>query len=1065
LQKLKKNHHKATMSLTSTKHKRSCDGNDHEFTPSNKKTRHNDEEGSACVNQWSVFEEHVWSHAILSFVIPVDYVTICSTCKYLHKCMEQNESYRFCMLLKQSRQYSPYMIPSISFLHSQIPVRLKKLLTTGMHRGKLYLPENCFWVYNEDVARQLMKLIGFEFKEIVAKKLCWFEQEVNDMKYLMDYFHENNVTNKLHCKLLQLLITYEQYLVHIPQFKKDLIRFFQTNTSLLTQLSSTFLECIIKIDPFIVFSPITPTEIKTNRKLVLLGVQVNPDVLQYASLQLRKDWVIVLESVKQKSSNIKLSLDLMRSKQFILHALSEGCNGLYQQLSGELLRDEDVIRAAPTRDIQLRLCPPHLKKDRNFVLSVIKYNGNQLQYADKVLKADKELVLIAASNSKYLMQAESKWRDDYDVVLTSIVNNHGALLEFASDRLRDNETIAQFAIQKNASAFKFASIRLRYNVELALIAKDLQFCPEELRRNKNLAILSIRDRAIQFEYCSTELQNDEDAVHTAATNPFDTLLHVPNKFKNNPDIVCQATYQQPNLFEFASEEMKRNRCIVLYLISNQCEEIYDKIPDELFSDKDFVLKAIRFTNNIYSYIKDNVLKNDREIILAASDYKPDSFKDYFKQYSDDNELYLVAVKKDATVLRYASTKVQSDKDVILAALDAPNNQEIDVELINQYDELRDDPDIYRLVVTLKGVDAYRSELLLNDKQFVLSVLSNNNSVYEMLSQELQNDVDVLHSLNYIPEQLRSNRDFVLQIVTNNGDQLQYASSDLRDTREIVEAAVKNTGKSIVYASEQLRADPEIIILAMKESFCDGIQLLSTQLSLMKQHREIIIQAVKQNGLCLRHIPSDMRCDREIVCAAVKQNGNAVQYLTYEWMLQNRDIVLEAVKQRGFAYRYIPQQFKLDKDICLEAVKDRRARIYTTLPEQMRLEKDIAMTAIQHNERMILSYPVDLFKHTREFVLEAMQYNGIALLYVLPEFASDKEIVRAAVTQTGLAFKYAALRLRRDKELVLDLIKINPEVFDYASIELKTNKNFIQELLVTLGDTTARDHILNELEKY
>jgi hypothetical protein len=46
------------------------------------------------------------------------------------------------------------------------------------------------------------------------------------------------------------------------------------------------------------------------------------------------------------------------------------------------------------------------------------------------------------------------------------------------------------------------------------------------------------------------------------------------------------------------------------------------------------------------------------------------------------------------------------------------------------------------------------------------------------------------ALEYAPEELRSDKDFVLQAVTLDGRALQYAPQDLRTDTEVVQAAAR-----------------------------------------------------------------------------------------------------------------------------------------------------------------------------------------------------------------------------------------------------------------------------------
>ena len=70
----------------------------------------------------------------------------------------------------------------------------------------------------------------------------------------------------------------------------------------------------------------------------------------------------------------------------------------------------------------------------------------------------------------------------------------------------------------------------------------------------------------------------------------------------------------------------------------------------------------------------------------------------------------------------------------------------------------------------------------------------------------------------------------------------------------------------------------------------------------KDDREIVLEAVKQNGNALRYVSAALKDDREIVLEAVKQNGEAL-YCASAALKDDREFMLEAVKQNGRALQY------------------------------------------------------------------------------------------------------------------------------------------------------------------
>merc|ERR1719362_914673 len=122
--------------------------------------------------------------------------------------------------------------------------------------------------------------------------------------------------------------------------------------------------------------------------------------------------------------------------------------------------------------------------------------------------------------------------------------------------------------------------------------------------------------------------------------------------------------------------------------------------------------------------------------------------------------------------------------------------------------------------------------------------------FEVLSETDPLAVDDL--LKDAPRLVRSDREFVLAAVAQNGWALRHATEELCEDREIVLAAVGQDGYAFKYAAANLRAD-----------------------------RAIALAAVSNYGCALYDAADELRADREIVLAAVLQNGFALKYAHME----------------------------------------------------------------------------------------------------------------------------------------------------------------------------------------
>ena len=160
--------------------------------------------------------------------------------------------------------------------------------------------------------------------------------------------------------------------------------------------------------------------------------------------------------------------------------------------------------------------------------------------------------------------------------------------------------------------------------------------------------------------------------------------------------------------------------------------------------------------------------------------------EFDEEKANNKEYVLEMVKKQGSLLDYASDELKNDKEVVLAAIQQDGNA---LEFAGK--KLKDDKEVVLESIKKVGWTAcYVSSRLSDDKEVMLDAV-------KIDGQELY----------YASKQLRDDYDVVLTAVKNKGLILKYASKRLRANREIAEAAVANDKRAIEYISdENLKAE-------------------------------------------------------------------------------------------------------------------------------------------------------------------------------------------------------------------------------------------------------------------
>ncbi len=108
----------------------------------------------------------------------------------------------------------------------------------------------------------------------------------------------------------------------------------------------------------------------------------------------------------------------------------------------------------------------------------IQEDGNTLEFADKSLQKDKEVVLAAVQqNGLALEYADKSLQKDKEVVLAAVKENEDgyanfdSALQYADKSLQKDKEVVLAAVQQNGDAFRFADKSLQKDKEIKEISE------------------------------------------------------------------------------------------------------------------------------------------------------------------------------------------------------------------------------------------------------------------------------------------------------------------------------------------------------------------------------------------------------------------------------------------------------------------------------------------------------------------------------------------------------------------------------------------------------------------
>jgi hypothetical protein len=201
----------------------------------------------------------------------------------------------------------------------------------------------------------------------------------------------------------------------------------------------------------------------------------------------------------------------------------------------------------------------------------------------------------------------------------------------------------------------------------------------------------------------------------------------------------------------------------------------------------------------------------------------------------------------------------------------------------------------------------------------------------------------------------------MEAVKNKGN-LEHASNILQNNFDIVLEAVKSDGINLARSPKEFKNNFDIVYEAVKNN---GFSLLHT--NEFKNNFDIVYQAVNNQGYSLKYASDDLKNNIEIVSLAISKNGKYLEFASTK-LQGNYEIVYEAVKNNGYSLKFASKELQNNFDIV--------------------------NTAIQSYKNINLENPVYKFDSDKNFLSHAsknLQKNNYLIFQIISIFKPPLEI--------------------------------------------------------------------------
>ena len=175
--------------------------------------------------------------------------------------------------------------------------------------------------------------------------------------------------------------------------------------------------------------------------------------------------------------------------------------------------------------------------------------------------------------------------------------------------------------------------------------------------------------------------------------------------------------------------------------------------------------------------------------------------------------------------------------------------------------------------------------------------------------------------------------------------LKGASEDIISNRDIMLNAVLNDGNNLEFLKNDLKFDREIVIAALKSEKFNN-DYIKDCLSFYSNDSELIHAAVLVNGHFLEYASSNLKDNERIVLDAVKKDGYSIKYAS-DRLKSDKKVVINAVNCDSRALFFIKRHYRYDNEVIAASFYDWNKNFYNGF---------IGINDVSASDFYLLKYP-------------------------------------------------------------------------------------------------------------
>lgn len=370
---------------------------------------------------------------------------------------------------------------------------------------------------------------------------------------------------------------------------------------------------------------------------------------------------------------------------------------------------------------------------------------------------------------------------------------------------------------------------------------------------------------------------------------------------------------------------------------------------------------------------------------------------------------------------------------------------------------------------------FAEDNVLSDKAFMLEMCTADGQCLQFAKGGLRADRDVVLTallqrdssiLDFADDKVLGDKAAMLEFCAAKAYSLKYAKGGLQGDRDVVLAAAGRTADALQYAEDELLSDKDFMI---KLCAADSSTLEFAKGGLRGD--KDVVRAL--TGWCgLAYVEDSLLSDKAFMLEMCTVEGRRLQHAK-GGLRSDREVVRTAAVQNFRALGYAALDVLNDKafmdKICTELVVgkeawhdlcEQNARLLRYAPPEFRSDRGIVLAAGYEGMKCALADSDDVLSD-KAFMLEMCTADGYRLGWAQGGLKADRDVVRAAALQhAAYLMHFEALELfaedvvLSDKAFMLEMCAVRGDGLKFAKGGLQSDKDVVRTAIRQDSDALA-----------